>query len=258
MRRTLSNPPYTLLARYYDRLAGDAVAMNRHARRKVLGEILTRARAVCDLGCGTGSTALELARSGKRVFAVDLSAAMCRRARRKVRRAGLSVKVICADMRRLRLPEPVDLVLSEFNPLNHLPRRSDLARAACAVFRALRSGGWFYFDLNTLLTLRKEYATALRWTEEPDFCLLLRGGCDLRRQKGWLDFDWFIPSGRSWRRYHERVVDTFWTDGEIRSALRNAGFSRIRSWDGAAVRPPSFRRRRGFDSYYLAQKPNKQ
>jgi ubiquinone/menaquinone biosynthesis C-methylase UbiE len=62
MSRTIPKPPYTLLARYYDRLAGDAVAMNRHARRKLLGKILSRARIVCDLGCGTGSTALDLAR----------------------------------------------------------------------------------------------------------------------------------------------------------------------------------------------------
>jgi hypothetical protein len=33
MSRTIPKPPYTLLARYYDRLAGDAVAMNRRARR---------------------------------------------------------------------------------------------------------------------------------------------------------------------------------------------------------------------------------
>jgi len=257
VRSFVTRPPYTILSRYYDRLAADAVAMNRHARHKVLGNILTDARTVCDLGCGTGSTALELARAGKRVYAVDLSPAMCRVARVKVRRARQPAKVLRADMRSFRLPQPVDLILSEFNPLNHLPRKSDLVRACRAVARNLRPGGWFCFDLNTPLTLKKEYVGLVRWTEEPDFCLLLRGGADPRHRRGWLDFDWFVPAGRAWRRYHERVNDVFWTGGEIRSALRQSGFHRIRCWDGADVRPHSHRRRRGYDAYYLARKPSR-
>lgn len=147
MSRAFPKPPYSILARYYDRLVGDeARKMNRHARRKILGETLARARVVCDLGCGTGSTAIELARAGKKVYAVDLSPSMCRLAREKVRRARQSVRVICADMRSFRLREPVDLVLSEFNPLNHLPRRSDLVRAFRTVASNLQPGGWLCFD----------------------------------------------------------------------------------------------------------------
>ncbi len=128
--------------------------MNRHARRKVLGRFLPTLRIVCDLGCGTGTTAVDLARSGHRVYAVDASPAQCRQARLKVRRAGVDVRVICADMKRLRLPERVDLVLCEFNPLNHLGRKSALGAAFRAVARALRPGGWFSFDLNMRPTTR--------------------------------------------------------------------------------------------------------
>jgi SAM-dependent methyltransferase len=273
MPRVSSRPPYTVLAHFYDQMIGEAVAMNRHARGKVLGAILSRARTVCDLGCGTGSTAIELARSGKKVYAVDLAPAMCRMARRKIRHTRLPVKVICADMRRLRLPEPVDLVLCEFNPLNHLPRKSDLGRVARAVFRALRPGGWFCFDLNTRRSLREQYPST-QWIQTRDYCVVIHGGFDSRRDKAWLEFEWFIPSDSegftpssgssrrrsrrpptSWRRYRERLIDTCWSDAEIRRALRRAGFTRIRHWDGAAVRPPSPHQRRGFDAYYLAYKP---
>lgn len=255
MRRLVENRPYTVLARFYDRIAADAVAMNRHARARVLGNILPQVRTLCDLGCGTGSTALELARAGKKVYAVDASPAMCRAARAKLRGKPLNIRVLCADMRNLRLPERVDLVLSEFNPLNHLQRKSDLTPTFRAVARNLRPGGWFSFDLNTRLTLEKDYPNALQWTEEPDFCLLMRGRADLQRDKGWLDFDWFLPCGRSWRRFHERVEDTFWSDAEIRRALRRAGLRLLRVWDGADVRPASHRHRRGRDAYYLARKP---
>jgi SAM-dependent methyltransferase len=233
--------------------------MNRHARRKILGKILPRVRSVCDLGCGTGTTAIELARRGRKVYALDLSPTMCRLAREKVRRAELPVKVICADMRDFRLrrrggaPEQVDLVTCEFNPLNHLPRRSDLACVARSVARALRPGGYFYFDLNTRRSLEEQYPST-HWFEKRDFCVLLRGGYHRRRKKGWLEFIWFLPEGKLWRCQRERLEDVWWSDAEIRRALQAAGFRNIRAWDAVKVRPPIPGSQPGFDMYYLAQK----
>lgn len=254
MRKTLGPRSCTLLARFYDQLHGDAARWNRAARARVLGRILSRARSVCDLGCGTGTTALELARQGLRVYAVDLSPTMCRLARQKARGAGLPVRVICADMRTFRLPEQVDVVTCEFNPLNHLPRRTDLAGAARAVRRALQPGGYFYFDVNTRRALEEFHASA-HWFEQQNFCMALHGGYDPRRKKGWSDVEWFLRAGKFWRRHRERIENLWWTDREVRSTLRRAGFSRLRSWDGAEVRPRLSGSRPGYDIYYLAQRP---
>ena len=256
-RRGAAKPfprPYGLVARFYDQLhGGSSVRMNRHARQKILGKILPRVHSVCDLGCGTGTTALAFARRGLKVYAVDLSPTMCRQARGKARRAGLPVRVICADMRTFRLPEQIDLVTCEFNPLNHLPHRADLVRAARSVARALRPGGYFYFDLNTRMSLEDLYPST-HWFERRNFCLLLHGGYDRRRKKGWSDFEWLLPVGKLWRRHHEHLEDVWWTDGEIRRTLRRTGFRNIRVWDAVKVRPPSLGSRPGYDTYYLAQK----
>jgi len=128
-----------------------------------------------------------------------------------------------------------------------------LVRVARRVARALRPGGYFYFDLNSRKTYEELYPSA-HWFEKPDFYLILHGGYDRRRKKGWLDFEWFLPAGKLWRRQREHLEDVWWTDQEIRSALARAGFRNIRSWDGVEVRPPSPQSRPGFDSYYLAQK----
>ena len=63
---------------------------------------------MCDLACGSGQTAIELARDGKHVFAVDSAPRFCARVRAKARAEKLDVRVIRADMRRFRLPERVD------------------------------------------------------------------------------------------------------------------------------------------------------
>jgi SAM-dependent methyltransferase len=242
--------PWKLLARFYEGWVNVRTPrMNRQARRKLLGKILPGVRSVCDLGCGTGRTALELARSGVRVFAVDLSPTMCRITRERARRAGLPIRVFRADMRRLRLPEPVDLVTCEFNVLNYLPRHSDLERVARAVARALRPGGHFYFDVNTPRSL-EQLAGFKRWNERKDFLAAWRGSYSAGRRRGEITVRWFVRDGKVWRRFEEQLNLVCWTPAEIRSALRRAGFTRIRACLAARVRPAKTPLE---DTYYVAR-----
>lgn len=253
MAKRVANRPYRLLAQFYDQLSPFAPAMNRHARQQILGKILPQVRSVCDLGCGTGTTAIDFARRGRKVFAVDNSPTMCRLARQKARRAGVSVRVFCADMKTFRLPERVDLVTCEFSAINHVPRKADLVRVAGAVAQALRPGGYFSFDVDTRRTYEK-MPQLTHWTEKRDFVVVLHGTYDRRREEAWLELDWFLREGKLWRRSHERAKHVCWTDAEIRHALRRAGFHRIRAWDAVRVRPTSCKSRPGYDTYYLAQK----
>ncbi len=216
--------------------------------RKVLPEL----GSACDLACGTGTTAVDLARGGAKVFAVDLSPIMCRLAREKALRAGVPVRVLRADMRSFRLPQPVDLVICEFNAINHVPRKADLALVARAVARALRPGGYFWFDVNNRMAFQKIWPGTW-WVERPGLGLVLHGGYDSGRDRGWTIAEWFVREGRCWRRFRERIEEVCWTPAEIRRCLRSAGFDRIRSWDAT----PFFRGdpliRPGCRTFYLAR-----
>ena len=65
-----------------------------------------------DLGCGTGTNSLYLARHGWQVAGVDFAAPAIRIARRKTRQAGLTVDFYVADVTRLDfLQPPFDLAL---------------------------------------------------------------------------------------------------------------------------------------------------
>jgi SAM-dependent methyltransferase len=248
-----TNAPYALLARYYDYLVGDAAPMNRHARERILRTILPTVRDVCDLGCGSGETALELARSGFAVHAVDVSPVFCRAVLAKARRAGLRIAVHCADMRDFVLPGPVHLVLAEFAALNNLADSKDLRRVFDSVAGAVAAGGWFLFDVNTPLALRTQHAQTY-WVEHATFKLVQRGTPEPSRRRARLDFEWFVPAGRSWRHVRETLWNVCWTDAEIRQALRAAGFSGVRRFDGIDVRPRVPGARRGTDAYYLAHR----
>jgi SAM-dependent methyltransferase len=252
MQRALADQPYTLLARYYDQFFASHVSGYRRAREKLLAEILPRVRSACDLACGTGTTALEFARRGIRVFAVDLSPTMCHLTRKKARRAGAPLTVIRGDMRTFRLPEKVALVTCEYDAVNHVPLRSDLARVARAVASALQPGGYFYFDVNNRRHLEENWP-GTSWSEQSGVVMLMRGSYDRRRTKGCVDFEWFISQGRRWRRFHEHVEEVWWTASEVRRALRAAGFGHVRAWDAALLRGHP-RLTPGCRSFFLAQK----
>ncbi len=245
--------PYHWLAQYYDRVFTYHHGWTEAAHRKILGPILPKLTSACDLACGTGTTALRLAARGIRVFGVDLSPDMCRMARQKAKRARVDLPVLRADMRYFRVPEPVDLVLCEYDALNHVPGRSDLARVARSVARSLRPGGYFYFDVNN----RSGFAGFWKGTyciEKPGLLLVMRNGNDAARDRAWSDCDWFIREGSLWRRRRERVEEVCWTDAEIKRALRRAGFDRIRSWDSAQFIKGFPGMKPGCRTHYLARK----
>ncbi len=152
------------------------------ARERLLGRILPRVETACDLACGTGTTALILARRGITVYAVDLSPVMCQLAREKARRAHLPVRVIRGDMRSFRLPGTVDLITCEFDALNHVPRRGDLRMVAEAAARALSPGGHFFFDVNNSLGFEK-YWKGVFWLEKPGVVMVMRNGHSRRGEK---------------------------------------------------------------------------
>jgi SAM-dependent methyltransferase len=187
------------------------------------------------------------------MFAVDLSPHMCRLARQKAHRAGVPLVVLRADMRDFRLPEPVDLVTCEFDALNHVPREADLARVAHSVARALRPGGYFYFDVNNRRAFEKIWP-GTGFIEQPGVALVMRGGYDRARDRGWTTIDWFCREGRSWRRHRERVEQVAWTRAEMYGTLRAAGFDRIGAWDATPFFKGDPKIEPGCRTFYLARR----
>ena len=156
--------PYRWLAEHFDRVFGGHRGFIEAAHRAIVEPILPQVRVACDLACGTGTTALGLAARGIRMYGVDLSPGMCRAARRKAREQKLALRVIQADMRDFRLPESADLILCEYDAINHVSRHSDLRRVSLSVARALNPGGWFFFDVNNVAGFDK-YWRGTWWVE---------------------------------------------------------------------------------------------
>jgi SAM-dependent methyltransferase len=253
-KKTDRRIPYWLISRFYDEIWPRRPAPWQAARRQLLGPVLKHARTVCELGCGTGTNVIEFARRGMKVYALDFSPEMCRVTRENARKKRVQMIVRQADMRTFRLPEPADLVTSEWGPINHLRRKAHLLKVAKAVARALRPGGYFYFDLHHRRHFEGWAESAVY--DHAKFFLANQGGYEPSLKCGWLDMTFFIPDARGrWTRHNDLLVQIHWSHREVFRALHQAGFNSIQLFDFHALNaPPSSRPgKRSVRTMYLAR-----
>ena len=95
-----------------------------------------------DLGCGTGTNAITMARSGWQVTGVDFIPSAIRRARRKAAAAGLTIDFIQASVTELdRLGDPFDFIL-DIGCLFGL-NQPDRQQYAAHLVRLTKPGTWY-------------------------------------------------------------------------------------------------------------------
>ena len=93
---------------------------------------------VLEMGCGTGTNAVELARRGYRVTAVDLVASAVEKGRAKASSAGVTVDFRVGDLTQVELGGPYDCLFD--SGLYHGIRDRDLAGFCEALRRVSRRG----------------------------------------------------------------------------------------------------------------------
>ncbi len=154
-----------IFARGYARLYDAMYATKDYARECDAVEAAMRShgdggtyRSILDLGCGTGSHDVVLARRGYEVTGVDLSADMVEIARHKAAEGGLRVEFAVSDMRTVDLGRTFDAVLIMFAVLGYQTGDDDVRAALRTAHRHLRPGGVLVLDVWNAETVLREGA----------------------------------------------------------------------------------------------------
>ena len=110
--------------------------------------LLTPGRRILDLACGGGRHSLAMARRGAVVTGIDLGPAAIASARRRAKRAGLTVEFVQGDLRCLEYDAAFDAATCIFGCFTEMPRQQaqDVLRR---ISRSLRPGGLFVLDVYT-------------------------------------------------------------------------------------------------------------
>ena len=105
---------------------------------------------VVELGCGTGSFTLEMAKRGYDIIGTDLSFEMLDIARRKAAEARRDIMFLQQDMRELDLYCTAGTIVSVCDSINYLIEDEDVLETFRLVNNFLYPKGLFIFDFNTV------------------------------------------------------------------------------------------------------------
>lgn len=234
---------YEALGKVYDRLGGDVdYAAWADYFEAAFGRYGITPELVLDLGCGTGSMTLELARRGYDMIGVDGSAEMLSRAfERKLEAGAANALFLQQDMRDFELYGTVGAVVSTLDCVNYLTDEGDLDRCFSLVHNYLDPNGLFLFDVNTPHKFEAVYGDNhyILEDEEGVFCGW-QNDYDAKSRLCRFYLTVFTPDGRGgYRREDEVQCERCYTKAELTDALIRAGFGDISFFGGFDFSAPA-------------------
>ena len=190
---------------------------------------LPQGARVLDLCCGWGRLSIPLAQRGYRVTGLDLSKYHIRLAKQAAKQAGVDVKWVNADMRKIPGRARYDAVFNCFTSFGYLETEAEDQRVLDGIRRALKPGGRFFIDMinhDSLMSVFRES----EFRELPDGAFMMeRRHYDVR--SGRVDNDWIYltPKGERHVQSHSIRLYTF---TELERMLGQAGLTVLQTWGG--------------------------
>ena len=191
-----------------------------------LAEMGIEARDLLDIACGEGSYAVAMSKRGYKATGIDQSHRMIDLAQKRSKAEHAPVNFLVEDMRSITFFDSFDLVTCFFDSLNYMLTIKDLQEVFKNTYQALRPGGYFIFDMNTI------YGLAVNWMQEKtyihneadDFIEIHQQSYDYENQVATMLVTIFIQRGHLWERIEETHRERGYPIADIQFLLSEAGF----------------------------------
>lgn len=219
-----------LFYRYYDTLfaskdyAGEVAAVFRLCADYSLQPL----HNIIEIGCGTGSHTLELAKkSGIHVTAVDVDQAMLALAQVK---AGLACSTNISFAASLIGAKKADLCVALFNVVNYLCETENLQRFFADIAMSLRRNGIFVFDCWNGSAALLDPPGSKKYEQQSDeltISCLLTSQTDVARGITTLNYhvELGANTGEKVESGDHQLQHKLWTPPQIKAALELAGLA---------------------------------
>jgi ubiquinone/menaquinone biosynthesis C-methylase UbiE len=176
--------------------------------------------SVLDLPCGWGRHAIEFAKRGFQVTAVDRTREYVNRARESAREANVSsIEFHQADMRHFSRPESFDLALCMFTSIGYFDTRDEERAALSNYHRNLKPGGTLIMELLGKEGLARQFRP--RWWTDDNGVLVL---AEVELLDAWTKVrnKWTLITGTERRTFE--FTHWLYSAAELRQLLADAGF----------------------------------
>ncbi len=219
---------YNRFASIYQR--GPYVRFSQNLAESVLLEYLEslgfHPTRLLDVACGEGSFAVAMAKQGFQVTGIDQSQRMIDLACVRAREAEAAVDFFVADMRDLPYKNDFDLITCFFDSMNYLLTIRDLQEAIQCAFDALKPGGLYIYDMNTIYGLAVDWMREKTYiqNEADDFIEIHRQEFDYENLVATMEITIFKQKGDLWERIDETHRERGYPIADLQFLMQEAGF----------------------------------
>ena len=196
-------------------------------------------KTIIDLGCGTGSIALPLAKEGYDVIGVDLSPEMLTEADHKAMEEGVSIRFACQDMTELELGEEADCILSLCDSMNYLTEDGQLEDAFRSIAQHMKKESLFLFDMNTEYKFKEVLGQNVFGSAEEHEAYIWENDYDEEEKINEYYVSFFIENEEGlYERMEEFHYERAYSVKEIEEGLQAAGMELVEIMDGYSFDAP--------------------
>lgn len=197
-------------------------------------------RTILDLGCGTGSILLPLAKEGFQMIGVDISPEMLAEADRKAAAEGLSVQLACQDMTELDLGQKADCILSLCDCMNYLTEDGQLEEAFQSIAKHMEKGSLFLFDMNTEYKFQEVLGQNAFGSAEESAAYIWENDYDAGEKINEYYVSFFIEQENGlYKRVEEYHYERAYSMEEVEKSLQAAGMELLAVYDGYRFAAPN-------------------
>ncbi|MBN2543795.1 class I SAM-dependent methyltransferase, partial [bacterium] len=216
-------PPYHYLPKVYDEVI-DLTFYDKMIPYlwRIIKKFDIKGHRIIDLGCGMGKFGMEFSQKGYQVTGIDISPAMIEIAKKKKDK---NTEFFNMDILDIDFREKFDIACSFYNSLNYFTKGSFLSKAFQNVWKALKWGGFFIFDMNSITGLRNIVSKTSFFKVIEGGFIIAEGSWISEKMLSMLDI-YFLVSVKDdeYRLIQEKHQEKGYFVKNIQSMLKNEGF----------------------------------
>ena len=175
-----------------------------------------------DVGCGNGYFTRALYKAGYSVKGMDISLQMLSKAVELARENGVAAEFLTGDITKLNLSGKVGFITAVNDCLNYVPPQK-LLSSFRGVYRNLRKGGVFFFDISSENKLKNIVGDNTFVKDLDEATVIWCNSCKDNR----VDMDimlFTLNSDGTYTRSDESQTQYIHTEESVLSALKEVGF----------------------------------
>lgn len=203
-------------------------------------------KMILELGCGTGSFGVEMARRGYEMICLDLSSEMLDCASEKAKKENLDILFLNQDMCNFELYGTVDVIVCLLDSFNYLVNPLQVKKLFKLAQNYLNPEGLFIFDINTQFKFENTIADNLFYEIDDDITYIWENNYNPRTKKARFDLTFFVRKDSLYERFDETHFEKAYSNEEIINFISQSDLQFVDVFDELKLKKPSVKSQRNF------------